>query len=280
MKPSSIFVKDKEGLRKKIKKMKKDGVDALHVISDFDKTLTSNIDPQSSTSYDLIDKGLEPSGFKKKASAMMNYYYPIEMSSTIPLKAKIKKMEAWLEKYFSLALKCGISRKLIEDSVENNHLKLRKGTKEFFKTLSKQNIPLLVFSAGVGNMILENLRKNDLLTENVHIISNFFNFDKNGRAISYTRPLVHVFNKNETLIRSTPYKKQTMSRKNFILIGDSLGDLTMVEGLKHECVIKIGFFNYELKELFEEYAGNFDVIIPINRDLNYVSNLIKEVAGE
>ncbi len=56
--------------------------------------------------------------------------------------------------------------------------------------------------------------------------------------------LMHVFNKNENYIHQSDYFEQIEHRDNFILMGDSLGDLRMVDGAA-ECSNKltVGFLN-------------------------------------
>ena len=64
----------------------------------------------------------------------------------------------------------------------------------------------MIFSAGLGNLIEEFLKSENKLTNNIHIISNFFKFDKNGKSISYTHPLVHSLNKSEIQLKHHAYQ--------------------------------------------------------------------------
>jgi 5'-nucleotidase len=47
--------------------------------------------------------------------------------------------------------------------------------------LRENNVPMLVFSAGMGDVIEEILRVQGQLTPNVHVISNRFKFDEKAR---------------------------------------------------------------------------------------------------
>jgi 5'-nucleotidase len=177
-------------------------------------------------------------------------------------------------------------------------MKLREKVPLFFKIINNKKIPLLIFSAGNGDVIKEYLEKRKLLNEkknnnkiknkkndynnNNHILSNFFIFDKAGKAISFTKPQIHVFNKNESCIKNNNYKKQISERKNVILIGDSLGDTTMADGMNHDCVLKIGFYNHDKKDSvkIKKYSENYDIIITDNGDFNYINNLLIKIIAD
>lgn len=47
-----------------------------------------------------------------------------------------------------------------------------------FQSLNKHNVPLLIFSAGVGDILKEVLRQQNLLLPNMKIIANFMQFDE------------------------------------------------------------------------------------------------------
>lgn len=56
--------------------------------------------------------------------------------------------------------------------------------------------------------------------------------------------LIHVYNKHDGALRNTEYFKQLKDNGNIILLGDSLGDLTMADGVPNvENILKIGFLN-------------------------------------
>ncbi|MBN2459306.1 haloacid dehalogenase-like hydrolase [Candidatus Woesearchaeota archaeon] len=279
-KAKNIIIRDKNKLEKKIRQMKKGGTELLHVISDFDKTLTRVTSKKAgaSTSYDPLERDIGSEEFIRKAKEMLKYYYPIEISPLLQMGYKKRKMDEWWEKYFELAVKHGMSKAIIQQAIDKYNLYLRRGARELFSSLKKNNIPFLVFSAGVGNLIEKHLKDKGLLSANVHIVSNFFIFNKKGAAVGYSRPLVHVFNKNEGLIRISAYKKQIKKRKNVILLGDSLGDLTMADGMKHECIVKIGFYNHKHdKQRMSKYKKGYDVIITGNKDMLYVNKMLKEI---
>ena len=54
----------------------------------------------------------------------------------------------------------------------------RDGYKVFFDHLAEQQVPLLIFSAGVGDVLEEVIQQNHVFHPNVHIISNYMDFDQ------------------------------------------------------------------------------------------------------
>lgn len=64
----------------------------------------------------------------------------------------------------------------------------RDGYKVFFDHLDEHQIPLLIFSAGVGDVLEEVIHQNHVFHPNVRIISNYMDFD---RTVGFST--LHVF---------------------------------------------------------------------------------------
>ena len=276
----SIKIPNKALLDKKIEQFKKHGVKGFHVVADFDRTLTKGFNKgrkiQSSYSYIRDGNYLTPD-YAAKSYKLFDEYHPIEIDPSIFMDIKIKKMEEWWELHYSLQIACGITKEVFQDIIAKNKIEFRNGTLTFLDTLSRNNIPLLIFSAGQGDTIKECLAHKNKLTQNIHLISNFFIFDKNGKAIGYTKPLVHTFNKNEEQVKNHPYQKEIKERKNVLLLGDSVGDVTMAQGLSHNTIIKIGFLNEKADALLPEFEKHFDIIILNDGSMEEVNKIINEI---
>lgn len=98
---------------------------------------------------------------------------------------------------------------------------LRDGTHDLFKGLNDLNVPLLVFSAGLGDSILSVLKHADIMYPNVRIVSNFLQY-KNGLLNGLDNSqhiMIHTFNKNENALKGTDYYDLVHDRKHVILMG-------------------------------------------------------------
>lgn len=145
----------------------------------------------------------------------------------------------------------GLTREQIRTAVASANIELRPGVQELLHLLDEHNVPMLVFSAGIGgqkcahaalalrcrltrlaapDILLEVMRQQASLPNNVHIVSNRMQFDNSGRLVRFREPLFHVYNKRAAAIQHEPYFKEVVSRRNLILLGDNLGDLSMSEG--------------------------------------------------
>lgn len=119
---------------------------------------------------------------------------------------------------------------------------LRDRTIEVFEKLRKIEVPVLVFSAGLGNVVEAILRQNGLVTENVHLIANFLKFNGNVcEGFKNDHKILHAYNKNQSVVEEE-YSHFWKGRSNVILMGDVIGDAHMADGVKtNEEVLKIGY---------------------------------------
>lgn len=276
----NIHINDPKQLEKKIVLFKKDGVPGFHIISDFDKTLTKAfVDKKKVRStYSLLREGkyLTPD-YPSRAYAEFDKYHPYETDTELSFEEKSAKMVDWWKVHWELMIECGMDKEVIDDLITKQKLQLRSGAHDFLTTLASRQVPILIFSAGIGDIIKEFLHDAKLLTPNVHVISNFFEFDEKGKAIGYKKPLIHVFNKNETEVKGTPYHGLIEKCRNVILLGDNIGDLGMTEGINHDCIIKIGFLNDKKEQLFDSYSKAFDVVILDDGPMDYVNELVNSI---
>lgn len=261
-------------LEKKVEKFKSEGLDNLHVVSDFDKTLTKCFlnGEKMISSFGLIrHENYLPQEYSNKAFELFNKFYPIEKDETLDYGYRYKKMEDWWKKHEKLLVESGFSKKIIDEIVEKHPRIFREGALQFFDLLSEHNIPLLIFSSGIGNLISGFLEREGKLKANVFIISNNFAFDKEGFATGYNGEIIHIMNKSESRIKGYD---EIVEKNNVILLGDSLQDLKMVNNDK--ATIKIGFLN-EDKEKLQVYRENFDVVITGDGSFESVNDLLREI---
>ncbi len=264
------------------KAFSKEGKNGLHVISDFDRTLTTafvNGKPRSSLISVLRKGNYLCKEYSKKGEAMYDKYHAIEISPKISMKEKKMAMHEWWTEHFRLLIKSKLNIKDLEKIVKSGMIEFRKGCLEFLDALHNYKIPLVIMSSsGLGtesiSMYLENKKR---LYDNIYIISNSFEWDKNDYAVSVKKPIIHSMNKDETVVKRFSFYKKIKNRKNVLLLGDSLGDIGMIKGFKYKSLIKIGFLNEKIEESLEKYKSAYDIIILNDGDMDYVNKLLKEI---
>ncbi|MDO8656412.1 MAG: hypothetical protein Q7K45_04180, partial [Nanoarchaeota archaeon] len=177
-----------------------------------------------------------------------------------------------------LMKECGMNKEVIKDIILQRKIQFREGALEFLDLLSHYKVPILIFSAGVGDIIKELLESAGKITSNVHLLSNFYIFNEQGIVIEKkNKHFIHTFNKNEVEVKKTLYYPEIKQRKNVLLLGDSLGDLGMSEGIEHEAIIRIGFLNEDKEKLLEKYMQEFDVVITDDGEMGYVQEMVTEI---
>lgn len=280
---NNIVIPNPKELERIKKQISKDGAKKLHVISDFDGTIIKSfVDGQRIPSLISVlrDENYLTPDYREKAHALYNKYHSIEINHNIPLKEKKKAMYEWWTTHFKLLIKCGLNKRDLERVVESSRIQLREGVIEFFDFLYKKGIPnIIMSSSGLGDAILILLKKKGILFDNIYVITNLYEWDKNGNAIGVKEPIIHSMNKDETSIRDYPVFKIIKNRRNVLLLGDSLGDPAMIEGFDYDNLLKIGFLNENVEENLEKYKQNFDVVLLNDASMNYINKLLKEMIG-
>lgn len=249
-------------------------------MSDFDRTLTPhriNGEKTTTSFAQFRTGGYFGDGYAKKAMELFEYYHPIENSLDIDEYEKTKQMKKWWREHLELLIENKISMKVIEDIIEKGKLQLRAGAKDFFELLSEKEIPLLIISAGVGDLIKTYLNKLDLLQNNVYLLSNCFEFDENGIAVKIKEPVISISNKAESELDEN-YKELINGRDNIVLMGDKLEDLSMANAFNVGTVLSVGFFNEGDEKMKQEFMNSFDIVIEGDGDLSEVNDLIREIA--
>lgn len=278
----NIVIPKPEELEKLKKSISQGGSEKLHVLADFDRTLTTAfVDGKSTPSIISILRNGDylTSDYAAKARALYDQYHPIEINPKISLEEKKKAMREWWTTHFELLIKSGLNKKDLEKVIKSDQVRLREGAAEFIDFLNAKNIPLVIMSSsGLGGDVIEMfLKRKNKLHDNVHIVSNSYEWDENGSAIFVKEPIIHGMNKDETAIKNFPVFDVIKDRKNVILLGDSLGDVGMIEGFNYANLIKIGFLNENIKENLDQYKKNYDVLILNDSPMGYVNELLKEI---
>ncbi len=121
----NIVIPNPKKLEKTKKLILKQGKNKLHVLADFDRTLTKAfIDGKQIPSIISVlrDEHYLSEEYSEKAKALAEKYHPIEMNPNISLKEKKKKMNEWWTKHFDLLIKSGLNKKHLERVINEGNV--------------------------------------------------------------------------------------------------------------------------------------------------------------
>lgn len=276
----NIIIPDKNKLEELKTKISESGKENFHVLADFDRTFTKAFvqGQKSPTVIAQIRNGnYLTQDYSPEAHRLFDVYHPIEINPNIQESQKNEKMQEWWKKHFELLFRCGLTKKVMQEIVKSKTLKFRENALEFIDYTYQKNIPLVIMSAGPGDMISMYLNEERRLYNNVHVIGNLFKFDKNGKAIGLEGKIIHSLNKDESEIRGTALYNELLERKNVLLLGDSIEDIKMISGFPYTNLIKIGFLNENIKENLDNFKKSFDIIILDDGNFNNINDLVKEL---
>lgn len=273
------LIYNEKKLKKKIEKMAADKAQKLHILTDFDKTLseTSYIDGQPVGSIvGLLRAGghLTPE-YTTESYALFEKYHPFEHDQNIPRAKRVAKMQEWWIKHSELLIRSKLNKKNMDQAMIAGHLKLRAGVAETFRLLHQHNVPVVIMSGGPAYMIQKQLELSGILTDNVHIVACYYEYDDNGYMINYKKPIIHSQNKYEIILKDFPFFGQLKERTNVILLGDQIDDLGMITGFGYKNLLTIALANKKSNE--EKFASKFDIVIGEPGDFNFINNILKQI---
>eukprot|EP01091_Cochliopodium_minus_P009522 TRINITY_DN2361_c0_g1_i1.p1 TRINITY_DN2361_c0_g1~~TRINITY_DN2361_c0_g1_i1.p1 ORF type:complete len:238 (-),score=63.06 TRINITY_DN2361_c0_g1_i1:29-742(-) len=236
--------------------------------------------PGKLTSWGLIERSNKFSKeYFEETKELYNKYYPIECNLQLPYEEKLKAMVEWWDSAHNALIKEKPTKANFSEIVKENKEKIafRNGNDSFFQFCKEKNVPLLIFSAGLGDVIDAMLNEYNLESENVHVVSNFIQFDEKGAALKFQSDNIHIYNKKEANLKDTPFAKSLVERRNVILMGDSEGDIHMHEGIEHDLVFKVGFLNKSNITNLKIYSRIFDVVLVEDPSLDLVLDIFKQM---
>lgn len=139
-------------------------------------------------------------------------------------------MVEWWEKANAALIAERAPIALIPEACAKANWMFRAQTERMFEICDNNHIPILVFSAGITDVIDEMIKQRILGGKELpymHVISNKLRPDENGTIVGFEGSIIHVFNKNEHAVADAhvAWWDKVKKRKNAILLGDSPGDV-------------------------------------------------------
>jgi len=243
------------------------GVDNLHLIFDFDRTMTTYEGPRGgrgATCHHIVE-ARRPRSVRERAEALNGVFYPVEISARLSREFKLPVMEVWYALVNDLLVETGMTRADLEEDVREANVALRAGVAGALAWAARHDVPVTIFSAGIGDVLAECLRQLvGPLHPRVRVVSNEMRFDARGVLVGFAPRVITPFTKNaRDAMGDAPFFGELCARRNVVLLGDGPGDATMADGLGCETVLRVGFLNdagAALRQL-AEFTAIFDAVI-------------------
>lgn len=242
-------------------------------------------------------------------------YYQHEIDPNLTQEERFEYMKEWWTLAHENLVRHRITVPLIEECLHplRSEIVLRHGCRQLLNLLQKNDIPLLVFSAGIADIIERYMEQQGLHLDNVHILSNRMShvifagcgttltlspspgmvMDEAGCLVAFQQPIVHSANKALLVDRAAHVLHP--ERAAFIVVGDHIHDALMWYAGKvtreaylicrysdsipyAEVHLKVGLLNTNVSARLDEFKEVYDVIIVDDGPLDFLYDLILEIS--
>lgn len=244
-------------------------LNSIHLILDFDHTITT---PDSASTHTILYSARKLD-FNRKSDEIYDKYRAIELDPSIPIKQKTKYMREWTLANNASIVEANFTKEEFMDLSVKAKVNIRSGTDQLCNFCKERQIPLLILSAGIGNIVLDLLTKFQLHSSCV--VSNMAQFDTQGNIAGFHDICVDAFSKGETDLSCTEYAPLVKMRRHAIIIGDGLGDVSMGDSLEHDLVFKVGFCNSV--EKLDSYLNAYDLVLSRNDGFEAILEIIQDI---
>ena len=299
-------IKDKEKFRTKLKDFitsyKKNKKNII-LITDFDYTITKRYNYQKNitlySSYRFYDESLIGGDQQKILdiqNELCNKYMKYETDNTYDKKIREKNVHEFYSKSLDVYINPNFTRNSVGKMLEKlkEKFELRKYTKDLFEILIKLEIPIIIVSGGVKEVIIDLLKKSIknfelfLSQKKIEIIANELYFEEGKGCIGHSKDVIYAFNKSNFVKENI--KKNFPNVKNVIVMGDHLNDYDSVHDLEisKNNIIGIGYVNIKPEELINEeknkeiikkniveYNNVYDVNLIGDSDFSFIIKLLR-----
>ncbi|XP_053599646.1 7-methylguanosine phosphate-specific 5'-nucleotidase isoform X2 [Plodia interpunctella] len=277
---SNVHIRNEIELLNKINSLITLGSRSLQIVTDFDHTLTRHTLDNGNTvrtSFGMFtDCPSVPQKYRDEDLRLSNIYKPIECDGTMSVEEKTKHMVDWYVAANNLLKGLTFPRnelKIIGASMKEHY---RTGVKEMIDWSEQKSVPVLVFSAGLGDSVVAALEGSNFLRPNVKVVANFLAMDGDDKIVGIKGDIIHTLNKNETAIHDTEYFDLVQSRAGALLLGDNLGDAAMAAGMPHcRHVLRVGFLSRNVDENLQNYLEKFDIVLTEEHSMDVPNSILE-----
>lgn len=137
--------------------------------------------------------------------------------------------------------------------------------------MNDYNIPVIIISCSLKNVIKEYLEFNKCYYDNIYIYSNNYAINGNGEKDIYQ---VTPHNKNQ--ITFSKELNNIIATKDYsLLFGDIVDDVNMVSKDRLDQTITVGFLDKKIEENLEKYRTTFDIVLTDNASFKEIEDIIQ-----
>ena len=278
----------------KLELLKKLPLSNISIICDYDDTLTKRFfkGEKNRVSFGVIDQSkLGSNNLKEGATNLFKKYSKFENDTSIDFSLRDKSMYSWFEECLILMINDNLSKdkiyNMVIEGINENKIFFRNGMKIFFDFILKTNIPLILISAGIKDVIIYELKyllkeKYDLLIEKelIYIIANDFIYNENNEVVEIKKPIIYTFNKDK-IITDDIFKILNLKDKklNVIFFGDHLNDINALDDIREdiENILSIAFYNYSQNNLPKEFIETYDAVVCEDGDFSIINDILEQL---
>ena len=246
--------------------------DKIIFISDFDYTLFNKYNYETgdkyTSSYGMYNQDVFGGNQETVIEARKKlhaYYLKFEEDISIDENIRKEKLLEWNVKALELMAHPKFTKESVKKMVElkynDKFVNIKKNVSKFYEKLIELNIPIIIVSGGIKEIIIEFMQLLNIKGFNDYIkrgrlsfIANEILFDENTKkCIGYNKNVIYGFNKSEYVAKLVHEKYPKV--ENVMVFGDLDTDYKSIEKLnldKNKNVIGVGFLYYYPNEVKDE----------------------------
>uniref|UniRef100_A0A3Q1AN10 5'-nucleotidase n=1 Tax=Amphiprion ocellaris TaxID=80972 RepID=A0A3Q1AN10_AMPOC len=139
----------------------------------------------------------------------------------------------------------------------------------------------VIWKRSVGlNKVTEVIRQAIVIHSNIKVFSNYMDFNEIGLLKASKGELIHIYIKREGALLNTGHFQELRTRPNTLLMGDSLGYLTMADGIQDmENILKIRYLSDKVEEKKQSYLDSYDIVLVEDETLEVPNAVLLYLTG-
>ena len=218
-----------------------------------------------------------------------------ETDASIDIKIREKYVHEFYVKSLDVYINPNFTRNSIGKMIDKvkDKFELRKYTKEFFEFLIKLEIPIIIVSGGIQEVIIDLLKRSikdfELYCKQkkIIIIANELYFDEKKGCVGYSNDVIYAFNKSSFV--KDVIKKNFPEIENILIMGDHLNDYDCIKDLNltQDNAIGFGFVNIkpefvgdetkkeEIQNNINDYKKVYDVNLIGDSDFLFLIKILE-----